>query len=51
MIQVEEGDTSTAPYGLGTYGSRSTPVAGAAIARASRKIREKARRSRLTCWR
>ena len=31
-IQVEEGDTSTAPYGLGTYGSRSTPVAGAAIA-------------------
>jgi carbon-monoxide dehydrogenase large subunit len=44
VIQVEEGDTSTAPYGLGTYGSRSTPVAGAAIARASRKIREKARR-------
>ena len=44
VIQVEEGDTSTAPYGLGTYGSRSTPVAGAAVARASRKIREKARR-------
>ena len=44
MITVEEGDTSTAPYGLGTYGSRSTPVAGAAVARASRKIREKARR-------
>jgi aerobic carbon-monoxide dehydrogenase large subunit len=44
VIEVEEGDTSTAPYGLGTYGSRSTPVAGAAIARASRKIREKARR-------
>lgn len=44
VINVEEGDTSTAPYGLGTYGSRSTPVAGAAIARASRKIREKARR-------
>jgi carbon-monoxide dehydrogenase large subunit len=42
-ITVEEGDTSTAPYGLGTYGSRSTPVAGAAVARASRKIREKAR--------
>ena len=32
VIQVEEGDTDTAPYGLGTYGSRSTPVAGAAIA-------------------
>lgn len=44
LIQVEEGDTATAPYGLGTYGSRSTPVAGAAIARASRKIREKARK-------
>ena len=43
VIEVEEGDTSTAPYGLGTYGSRSTPVAGAAIARAARKIREKAR--------
>ncbi|QGZ58876.1 aerobic carbon-monoxide dehydrogenase large subunit [Paraburkholderia acidiphila] len=43
-ITVEEGDTATAPYGLGTYGSRSTPVAGAAVARASRKIREKARR-------
>ena len=44
VIQVEEGDTATAPYGLGTYGSRSTPVAGAAVARAARKIREKARR-------
>ena len=29
-IMVEEGDTDTAPYGLGTYASRSTPVAGAA---------------------
>jgi len=27
-IQIEEGDTDTAPYGLGTYASRSTPVAG-----------------------
>jgi carbon-monoxide dehydrogenase large subunit len=44
VIQVEEGDTSTAPYGLGTYGSRSTPVAGAAIALASRKIHAKARK-------
>ncbi len=33
-ITVEEGDTDTAPYGLGTYGSRSTPVAGAATAMA-----------------
>ncbi|MBA4209826.1 aerobic carbon-monoxide dehydrogenase large subunit [Sphingomonas sp.] len=42
MITIEEGDTDTAPYGLGTYGSRSTPVAGAACARAGRKIRHKA---------
>ncbi|MBV8420776.1 MAG: molybdopterin-dependent oxidoreductase, partial [Hyphomicrobiales bacterium] len=42
-IIVEEGDTDTAPYGLGTYASRSTPVAGAAIAMAARRIREKAR--------
>ena len=44
VIQVEEGDTSTAPYGLGTYGSRSTPVGGAATANAARKIRDKARK-------
>ncbi|WP_436428188.1 molybdopterin cofactor-binding domain-containing protein, partial [Enterococcus faecium] len=35
-------NTDTAPYGLGTYGSRSTPVAGAAIAMAARKIKAKA---------
>ena len=43
-IQVEEGDTDTAPYGLGTYASRSTPVAGAATAIAARKVRDKARK-------
>jgi carbon-monoxide dehydrogenase large subunit len=43
-ITIEEGDTDTAPYGLGTYGSRSTPVAAAAAARAGRKIRDKARK-------
>jgi carbon-monoxide dehydrogenase large subunit len=43
-IQVEEGDTDTAPYGLGTYASRSTPTAGAAGAMAARKIRDKARK-------
>jgi carbon-monoxide dehydrogenase large subunit len=42
-IAIEEGDTDTAPYGLGTYASRSTPVAGAAGAIAARKIRDKAR--------
>ncbi len=40
-ITVEHGDTDTAPYGLGTYASRSTPTAGAATAMAARKIREK----------
>ena len=44
VIRVEEGDTDTAPYGLGTYGSRSTPVAGAAIAMAARKIHAKAKK-------
>ena len=43
-VQVEEGDTDTAPYGLGTYASRSTPTAGAAGAMAARKIRAKARK-------
>lgn len=43
-IEIEEGDTDTAPYGLGTYASRSTPTAGAAGAMAARKIREKAKK-------
>src|SRR5438874_1739191 len=43
-VQVEEGDTDTAPYGLGTYASRSTPTAGAAGALAARKVREKAKK-------
>jgi carbon-monoxide dehydrogenase, large subunit len=43
-VIVEEGDTDNTPYGLGTYASRSTPVAGAATAMISRKLREKARK-------
>lgn len=43
-IKIEEGDTDTAPYGLGTYASRSTPTAGAAAAVAARKLRDKARK-------
>jgi carbon-monoxide dehydrogenase large subunit len=43
-VEVEHGDTDTAPYGLGTYASRSTPTAGAATAMASRKIRAKAKK-------
>ena len=43
-ITIEEGDTDTAPYGLGTYGSRSTPVAAAAASQAARKIKAKAQK-------
>ena len=43
-IKIEYGDTDTAPYGLGTYGSRSTPTSGAAASMASRKILAKARK-------
>ena len=42
-IRVVHGDTDQTPFGLGTYGSRSTPVSGAAAAMAARKVREKAR--------
>ena len=43
-IKVVEGDTDNTPYGLGTYASRSTPVAGAATAMISRNLREKAKK-------
>jgi carbon-monoxide dehydrogenase large subunit len=43
-VVVEEGDTDTAPFGMGTYASRSTPVAGAAVAMAARKVKAKARK-------
>ena len=42
-IEVVHGDTDQTPFGLGTYGSRSTPVSGAAAALVARKIRDKAR--------
>ncbi len=42
-IDVVHGDTDQTPFGLGTYGSRSTPVSGAAVALVARKVREKAR--------
>jgi carbon-monoxide dehydrogenase large subunit len=42
-IEVVNGDTDRTPYGLGTYGSRSTPVSGAAAAMVARKVRERAR--------
>ena len=42
-IEVVHGDTDRTPFGLGTYGSRSTPVSGAAAAVVARKVRDKAR--------
>ena len=41
-IDVVNGDTDNTPFGLGTYGSRSTPVSGAAAALVARKVRDKA---------
>jgi len=43
-VEVREGDTDNTPFGLGTYGSRSTPVCGAATALVTRKVREKAKK-------
>jgi carbon-monoxide dehydrogenase large subunit len=42
-VDVVHGDTDATPYGLGTYGSRSTPVSGAATAIVARKVRDRAR--------
>jgi carbon-monoxide dehydrogenase large subunit len=42
-VEVVHGDTDSTPFGLGTYGSRSTPVSGAAAVIVARKVRERAR--------
>ncbi|WP_083786078.1 aerobic carbon-monoxide dehydrogenase large subunit [Nakamurella multipartita] len=42
-VEVIHGDTDNTPFGLGTYGSRSTPVSGAAAAIVAQRIRTKAR--------
>src|SRR5262245_18328307 len=42
-IEVVHGDTDNTPFGLGTYGSRSTPVSGAAAALVAHKVRDKAK--------
>jgi aerobic carbon-monoxide dehydrogenase large subunit len=41
-VEVIHGDTAFAPYGLGTYGSRSLAVGGTAVHLAATKVREKA---------
>jgi aerobic carbon-monoxide dehydrogenase large subunit len=42
-VEVVHGDTDRTPFGLGTYGSRSMPVSGAAAAVVARKVRERAK--------
>jgi carbon-monoxide dehydrogenase large subunit len=42
-VEVVHGDTDLTPFGLGTYGSRSTPVSGAAAAVAAQRVRERAK--------
>jgi aerobic carbon-monoxide dehydrogenase large subunit len=42
-VKVVHGDTDNTPMGWGTYGSRTTAVGGAALAVATRKIKEKAK--------
>ncbi|MBO0887384.1 MAG: carbon-monoxide dehydrogenase large subunit, partial [Acidimicrobiales bacterium] len=42
-VEVVHGDTDNTPFGLGTYGSRSTPVSGAAVAVAAKRVVDKAK--------
>jgi len=42
-VKVVHGDTDNTPMGWGTYGSRTTAVSGAALAVATRRIKEKAK--------
>jgi carbon-monoxide dehydrogenase large subunit len=42
-VEVVHGDTSIAPYGLDTYGSRSLPVGAVALHLAGERVIEKAR--------
>jgi carbon-monoxide dehydrogenase large subunit len=43
-VEVVHGDTEKVPFGMGTYGSRSLSVGGAALSRALDKIVDKARK-------
>jgi carbon-monoxide dehydrogenase large subunit len=44
QIRVHHGDTAVVPVGLGTFGSRSAAVGGAAVHLAAMEVREKAQR-------
>jgi carbon-monoxide dehydrogenase large subunit len=43
-VEIEHSDTLAAPFGFGTYGSRSLAVGGVAIYRSLQKIKEKAKK-------
>ena len=44
QVHIQHGDTASTPMGMGTYGSRSIAVGGAAMVRATEKIIAKAKR-------
>ncbi len=44
QVHIQHGDTSSAPMGMGTYGSRSIAVGGSAMLRATEKIIAKAKK-------
>jgi len=44
QVEVLHGDTNQGPFGWGTYGSRSLSVGGEAIARASERVQDKAKK-------
>ena len=44
LVEIVHGDTARSPFGLGTYGSRSAAVGGAAIAKAIGKIIDKGKK-------
>jgi carbon-monoxide dehydrogenase large subunit len=41
-IEIIHGDTGRVPFGMGTYGSRSTNVGGSALVKSAEKVRQKA---------
>jgi carbon-monoxide dehydrogenase large subunit len=43
-VEIIHGDTAQIPFGMGSYGSRSTAVGGAAIHSAVQKIKEKGKK-------
>jgi aerobic carbon-monoxide dehydrogenase large subunit len=50
QVEVVHGDTSSGPWGWGTYGSRSLSVGGEAVARAALKVQDKAKRICASMW-